>query len=56
MSDPPHNGAVKLVSGFVTNLGIGLILAALLVPLVGRYAYGGPPRGGWHCLRSSWDG
>ena len=32
---------VKLASRFATNLGIGLILAAILVPLVGRYAYGG---------------
>jgi hypothetical protein len=28
-----------LTSRFATNLGIGLILAAILVPLVGRYAY-----------------
>jgi len=32
---------VKLASRFATNLGMGLILAATLVPLVGRYAYGG---------------
>ena len=30
-----------LASRFTTNLGIGLILAAILVPLVGRYAYAG---------------
>jgi hypothetical protein len=41
MSASVHNEGVKLASRFATNLGIGLILAAILVLLVGRYAYGG---------------
>ena len=40
MSASVHNEGVKLASRFATNLGIGLILAAILVLLVGRYAYG----------------
>jgi hypothetical protein len=40
MSASVHNEGVKLASRFTTNLGIGLILAAILVLLVGRYAYG----------------
>jgi hypothetical protein len=40
MSASIHNEGVKLASCFTTNLGIGLILAAILVLLVGRYAYG----------------
>jgi hypothetical protein len=41
MSDLIYSEGVKLASRFTINLGIGLILAAILVPLVGRYAYGG---------------
>jgi hypothetical protein len=41
VSDPIHNERVKLASRLATNLGIGLILAAILVPLVGRIAYAG---------------
>ena len=40
MSASVHNEGVKLASRLTTNLGIGLILAAILVLLVGRYAYG----------------
>ena len=49
MRSPPRGSAARgkkpmtgaLASRFTTNLGIGLILAAILVPLVGRYAYAG---------------
>jgi hypothetical protein len=41
MSDLIYSEGVKLASRFATNLGIGMILAAVLVPLVGRYAYAG---------------
>jgi hypothetical protein len=50
MSASVHNEGVKLASRFATNLGIGLILAAILVLLVGRYAYGSLAVAGVVCI------